>query len=174
MAFSDTDAIGGDLVLKLENAPRPRVHVRLAKHAIAYKHGAAKLHGTYSCRHAEAFAELDAHLQQRSGRLKIPGDAGRSIRCDGKRRHWSVRLVSPIGTYAQGRAWARVTIVACGLLECRQHTVRRHVHLAWNSSSSRPWMAHPTHAGTLHGHPVIPRHRRWPTNWGPSAHTRVG
>ena len=31
MAFSDTDVNGGNLVLTLQNAPTPRVHVSLAK-----------------------------------------------------------------------------------------------------------------------------------------------
>src|SRR4029079_16538431 len=48
MAFSDTDVIGGDLVLTLQNAPTPRVHVTLAKRGGAVHGRAAKVHGTAS------------------------------------------------------------------------------------------------------------------------------
>src|ERR1700750_1738567 len=77
MAFSDTPSVtGGNLVLSLKNAPKPRVHVTMAKKGVAFHGGAAKLHGTYSCTHADSFAELDTHLFQRAGRLKVQGDSG--------------------------------------------------------------------------------------------------
>src|SRR5262249_41190032 len=42
MAFSDTDVIGGNLVLSLVNAPTPKVHVSVAKHGLAFHSGAAQ------------------------------------------------------------------------------------------------------------------------------------
>jgi len=163
MAFSDTDVIGGDLVLTLQNAPTPRVHVTLAKRGVAFHGGAAKLHGTYSCTHSESFAEVDAHLLQRAGRLKIQADSGTAIRCNGKRHHWSTRLVSPVGTYAQGHGVAKVRIISCGLLQCRQDRVKRHVHLVWGSKPHRQWMAHPTSARTEHLRPLVAWQRHWPS-----------
>lgn len=163
MAFSDTKVIGGHLVLTLHNAPRPRVHVTLAKRGVAFHGGAAKLHGTYSCTHAESFAEVDAHLLQRAGRLKIQADSGSAIRCNGKRHHWSTRLVSPVGTYAQGDGVAKVRIISCGLLQCRQDRAKRHVHLVWGSKPHRQWMAHPTTARTEHLRPLVAWQRHWPS-----------
>ncbi len=102
MAFSDSDVNGGNLVLTLKNAPTPHVHVSVAKRGAAFHGGAARVHGTYSCTHGESFAEVDVHLLQRAGRLKIQADSGTNARCDGRRHPWSVRLVSPVGTYARG------------------------------------------------------------------------
>jgi hypothetical protein len=165
MAFSDTpDVNGGNLVLTLQNAPTPRVHVTLAKRGVAFHGGAAKLHGTYSCTHAESFAEISAHLLQRAGRLKIQANSSTGIRCDGTRHHWSSRLVSPVGTYARGKGVAKVRITSCGLLQCRHDAVKRRVHLAWASSPNRQWMARPTTARTEHRRPLIKPQRHWSSN----------
>jgi hypothetical protein len=165
MAFSDTDVIGGNLVLSLKNAPAPRVHATVAKRGLAFlgAAGAARIHGTYSCRHGENVAAVDARLLQRAGRLKIQAESGTRITCDGNRHHWSVRLVSPVGTYVAGRAVAKVTIFACGFLECRHATIKRHIHLAWASGSHRQWMTHPTAAPTLRLRPMLSRQRHWPS-----------
>jgi hypothetical protein len=164
MAFSDTEVIGGDLVLTMQHAPTPTVHVSLAKHGVAFHGGAARLHGTYKCRHGEGFAEVDAHLLQRAGRLKIQADSGTSISCDGARHPWSMRLVSEVGTYARGAAVAKVSIIACGLIECRQARTKRQVHLAWASSPHRQWMKHPTTARTERPRPLISRQHHWPSS----------
>ena len=165
MAFSDTDTIGGTLVLSLKNAPRPRVHVKLSKHGVAFhKGGAAKIHGTYSCTHSESFAVIAAHLRQRAGRLKIQADSGTNIRCNGKRHHWTAKLVSPVGTYAAGKAVAKVGIVSCGLIQCRQAKTQAHLHLTWSSGPQRQWMKHPTTAPRQHPRPLSERHRAWPTS----------
>jgi hypothetical protein len=163
MAFSDTEVIGGNLSLTLTRAPTPRVHVTVAKRGVAFHGGAARIHGSYSCRHGENLSEVDARLLQRAGRLKIPSESGTRIRCDGQRHHWSVRLVSPIGTYARGRALAKVTIFACGLLECSHETIKRHIHLAWASSPNRQWMTRPTTARTERQRPVFSQQRHWPS-----------
>ena len=167
MAFSDTDVIGGNLVLTLQNAPTPHVHVSLAKRGVAFHGhgGAAKLHGTYSCTHAESFAAMVAHLSQRAGRLKIQAESSRGhLRCDGTRHHWSIRLVSPVGTFARGHGFARARIISCGLLVCRQDKAKRHVHLAWASQPHRQWMAHPTTARTGHPRPLMELQRHWPSS----------
>jgi hypothetical protein len=164
MAFSDTAVPGGNLVMTVQNAPTPRVHVALAKHGLAYHGGgAAQIHGTYKCKHGEGFAELASHLLQRAGRLKIQSDSFVSISCDGRRHHWSTRMVSPVGTYAQGRAVAKVRIIACGLIECRQAKAKRHVHLRWAPSSRRPGMVHPF-VRTQRPAPMISRQRHWPSS----------
>jgi hypothetical protein len=163
MAFSDTDVNGGNLVLSLKNAPPPNVHVAVARRGLAFHGGSARLHGTYSCKNAPGFAEVDAHLKQRAGRLKIQATSGAPAVCDGRRRHWSARLVSPFGTYAQGRAVARVTIIGCGLLQCRQATTMRRVHLVWASSSQHQGMVHPSGAPAGRPHPILSRYTHWPT-----------
>jgi hypothetical protein len=162
MAFSDTEVNGGTLVLTAIKAPTPRVHVHVARHGAAFHGGAARLHGSYRCTHAESFAGLSARLLQRAGRLKIQAESDVSVRCDGRRHHWSARLVSQVGTYAQGRAVAKVAIFACGLLECRQDKARRHVRLGWTTARTREWMAHPTTGRTVRPHPLSQRH--WPSS----------
>lgn len=165
MAFSDTgDLSAGTLDLQLRNAPTPVVHMSLAKRGVAFHRGAAKLHGTYACKHADSFAGIDVRLTQRSGRLKIQADGGTGVQCDGARHKWSARLVSAWGTYAQGRAVARGTIFACGLVDCNSTSVKRRVHLTWASGSSRGFVGHPT-TGLTVPRPVAPKQSRWPSNW---------
>jgi hypothetical protein len=164
MVFSDTAVNGGRLVLTLKNAPTPRVHVSVAKRGVAFRGGAARVHGTYFCKHGEEFSVVSAHLFQRAGRLKIQGESGVNIRCNAKRHHWSARVVSPVGTYAAGRAVARVKIFACGLLECRQASARRHIRLAWASGSHRDEvMVHRPTTRTERPRPTIELQRHWPT-----------
>lgn len=148
MAFSDTDVIGGNLVISATKAATPKVHVTVAKHGLAFHGGggAAKLHGSYSCKHNESFSELDARLLQRAGRLKIQAVRGIGALCDGKSHHWSARLVSPVGYFARGPAIARVSLISCGVLECRVDRAKRHVRLTWASGPHRQWMDHPTKA----------------------------
>ncbi len=162
MAFSDTEVIGGNLVLTATDAPTPHVHVTLDKRGVAFHGGAAKLHGTYTCTHADSFAGVTAHLFQRAGRLKIQADGGAGVRCNGKLHHWSARLVSPTGTYAQGRAVAKVGIISCGLVQCRQDHAKRHVALAWSKKPQRAWMTHPTKARTERPSQFLARQRSWP------------
>ncbi|MGA8247353.1 MAG: DUF6299 family protein [Nocardioides sp.] len=162
MAFSDTEVMGGNLVLTLKNAPAPHVHVRLAKHGMAFHGGAAQIHGTYRCTHADSFAGVDTHLRQRAGRLKIQADSGTSVTCDGKPHPWSTRLVSPVGTYAKGAAKAKATIFACGVIQCSHIKVKRDVHLSWAKGAHRQWMKHPT--SSLTGRrPLISQQRHWPS-----------
>ena len=164
MAFSDTETIGGNLVVKLENAPTPRGHVTVAAQGAAFHGGAAKIHGTYRCRHNESFAGIDAHLGQRAGRLKIRGEGhAQSRHCDGKVHDWSARVVSPVGTYAKGRASAKVTIIVCGVLECRRDVAKKTLHLSWAPGPRTP-MGHPSAtSGTTQGSPGLSLQHRWPT-----------
>ena len=150
MVISDTDVNGGTLVLTLKKPPPPpRVHVSVAGRGVAFRGGAARIHGTYFCKRGE-FAGLSGHLFQRAGRLKIQADFGKGIRCNARRHHWSARLVSPVGTYARGHA-VKVQIAACGS-RVPPGQDGRHIHLAWAQRShrqrlgSRPppgWNAHP-------------------------------
>jgi hypothetical protein len=163
MAFSDTvGVIGGTLVLSLKNAPTPRVHVSVAKPGVASHGGAARIHGRYSCTHDMTFAGVAAHLYQRAGRLKIQADSETRIRCNGMSHHWSARLVSQVGTYAEGHAVAKVAIDVCGLLVCREDTAKSSIHLVWAAGSKRRWMMHPPAARPGRPHPMIGRERRWP------------
>jgi hypothetical protein len=163
MVFSDDAVNGGNLVLSLANAPTPSVHVAVAKRGTATHGGAATVHGTYSCTHADSFAEVDAHLLQRAGRLKIQADSGTAIQCDGKRHPWSVRLVSPVGTYARGHASTKVSIIACGLLECRQAKTTGKVQLSWASSSRRQAFTHPSMAPTARPRSIHSLYQHWPS-----------
>ena len=162
MAISDTKVIGGHLSLSLKKAPPPpRVHVSLAARGVAYRGGAARLHGTYSCKHGTS-ASLDVRLLQRAGRLKIGAEGGKEIRCNGSRRHWSLRLVSPTGTYARGPAVAHARIDACGPFSCRHATTRRHIHLAWATGSHRQQQFLPPTTGTAR--PRVERPGQWSGN----------
>jgi hypothetical protein len=137
MAFSDTGTNGGRLVLSLEKAPpEPRVNVSVAPRGLVFRGGAARLNGTYSCRNGD-FAALDVGLFQRAGRLKVRGRFVSEIRCDGQRRRWSARVVSPVGTYARGHASARIAIVACGMITCTRDRATRKVRLAWGTGPDR-------------------------------------
>lgn len=161
MVFSDTDVTGGRLVLSVENPPPPpRVQVSVAGRGVAFRGGAARLHGTYSCANGD-FNVLNGSLLQRAGRLKIQAEFGREIRCTGSRHRWSVRLVSPVGTYARGRAVATVRIVACGVFVCRQGSSKRQVHLAWAAGSSRQRSLQPTTTRTQRPRPLVEQ-RQWP------------
>jgi hypothetical protein len=164
MAFSDTDVNGGTLVLTLKDAPTPRAHVSVAKHGVAFHGGAARIHGTYSCKHGDSFAVVAAHLLQLAGRLKIQADSETSARCDGSRHNWSARLVSPVGTYARGHALAKVAIFVCGVVECRHAKTKRRIHLAWASGPQRQWMLHPSTARTERPRPMIGSQRHWPSS----------
>lgn len=154
MAFSDTDTIGGSLDLSLTHAPRPATHVTVAKKGKAFHGGAATLHGTYSCANDFFGSELDAHLLQRAGRLKIQADGFRSVRCDGKKHPYSVRLVSPTGYYAKGAARARISLTACGVSTCAVSTAKGRITLAWASAirQRQAWMKQPTHLPEVRPH----------------------
>lgn len=165
MAFSDNEVIGGSLVLSLKNAPTPTVHVKVAKGGVAFHGGGgARIHGTYRCTHDESFGGVTATLLQRAGRLKIQGQGGAEVRCNGKTHPWKARVVSPVGTYAKGHAQADVTIFACGILVCRQAKASAHVTLAWAAHSRSRGMSHPSIARTEHPHPLLRNQRHWPSS----------
>jgi hypothetical protein len=163
MVISDTGVNGGRLVLSLRKAPPPpRVHVSIARRGLAFRGGAARIHGSYVCKRAE-FVELTGTLFQRAGRLKIRDGFGQGTRCNGRRHHWSARLVSRVGTYARGHALAQVRIIACGAFECRRDRARRHIHLAWAAGSQRQRSVQPS--TTRVGRPLRPlfeRQGHWP------------
>lgn len=162
MVVSDTGVNGGRLVLSLENAPPPpRVHVSMAQRGVAFRGGAARLNGTYSCKHGE-FAALNGTLFQRAGRLKIQAEFGRRIRCNGERRRWSARVVSPVGTYARGHALASVRIVACGILACRQARTKREIELAWAIGSHRRQLVQPPTTRMQRPRPLVGLQGHWP------------
>jgi hypothetical protein len=163
MAFSDTQGVdGGNLVLSLKNAPPPRVHVGIAKRGKASHSGAARLHGTYFCKGGVVFTDISAKIRQRAGRLKIQGEHGTQVRCNGKRHPWSMRIFSPTGTYAGGRAVAKVKIFACGILVCRHEgTTRQHITLVGHGPSRRG-IGHPTTARQPRAHPLLGFQKHWP------------
>jgi hypothetical protein len=162
MVISDTNVIGGKLVLTLKKAPPPPgVRVSVARRGVAFRGGAARIHGTYFCNHGE-FAALSSHLFQLAGRLKIQAESEKRIQCDARRHRWSVRLVSPIGTYARGHAVARVRIIACGLLACRHDTTRRHVFLVRAPRAQRQPLLSPSTTRMERPRPLVERQGHWP------------
>lgn len=164
MVFSDTDVNGGRLVLSLKKAPPPpRVHVTVAKRGVAFRGGAgaARLHGTYSCKHGQ-FARLSGTLHQRAGRLKIRAELGKRIQCDGRHHHWSALMISPVGTYVRGHARAKIQIIACGIVVCRHDEARRHIHLAWAPRSQPQRWVQPSTTRMGRPRPLIERQRYWP------------
>lgn len=163
MAFSDTDTIGGNLDLSLTNAPAPKVHVSMDKHGTALKSSAAKVHGTYFCKNGEGFTDIGARLRQRAGRLKIQGSHDTQVVCDGKRHHWSMKVFSPFGTFAAGKAVGKVKIIACGILLCRHEgTARKHVTLGGVSPANRRQAGHVPAAQHLRPHPLLGFSKHWP------------
>jgi hypothetical protein len=162
MVFSDTDINGGNLVLSLETAPPPpRVHVSVATRGVAFRGGAARLHGTYTCKNGD-FATVGGALLQRAGRLKIQGAFGEEIRCDGRRHHWSSLVISPVGTYAPGLAVAKVRIDACGTFACRHDRTKRNIHLARAAGSHRQQSMPPPATQAERPRPLVEQQRHWP------------
>jgi hypothetical protein len=166
MAFSDDPNVnGGKLVLSLKKAPPPpRVHISVAKRGVAFHGGggAARLHGTYSCRHG-SFAFLGGTLHQRAGRLKIPAKFTKRLRCNGRHHRWSALVVSDVGTYARGHAWTGVTIFACGIVTCRHDTAgRHHIHLAWARRWQPQRSVQPSSVRTDGPRPLVQRQAQWP------------
>ena len=161
MAFSDTDTIGGRLVLAIKQPPPPpRVRVTLARGGVALRGGAARLHGTYICRNGQ-FADLSGALFQRAGRLKITAEFFQEVRCDGRRHVWRSRAVSQFATYARGRARARVTVAACGVFECRNATARHRIHLVGTGGGSHQRSAQPSVTRQVRPYPLVASERRW-------------
>jgi len=164
MAFSDTDVNGGRLVLSLKKAPPPpRVHVSVAKRGVAFRGGAgaARLHGTYSCKHGQ-FARLSGTLHQRAGRLKIRAELSKGLQCNGRHHRWSALLVSPVGTYVRGRARARVRVIACGIVACRHDEARRHIRLAWARRSQPQRLVQPFTSRAQPPRALVERQGSWP------------
>lgn len=164
MVISDTDVNGGRLVLSLKKAPPPpRVHVTIAKRALAFRGGAAQIHGNYTCANGDS-AELVGTLFQRAGRLKISAEFYKEVRCNGKRHTWKARLVSPTATYAKGRARANVTITTCGIFQCRQDKAQRRVRLVSAGGRSGHRSLPPSISRPEQSRPLVERQRHWPTN----------
>ena len=164
LVVSDTEKVGGRLVLSLKNAPPPpRVRVTLAKRGVVFGGGAARLRGTYFCRNGES-AYLYGTLFQRAGRLKIPAEFGKAVRCDGKRHRWSARAVSPIATYDRGAARGKVTVAACGVFQCRQASARRrHMDLVRAGGGSGQRARVPSVDRSPHRlRPLVARQGHWP------------
>jgi hypothetical protein len=162
MVISDTDVNGGRLVLSVKKAPPPpRAHVTIARRGQALRGGAARIHGTYTCRHGD-FTELFGTLFQRAGRLKISAEFYKQIRCNGRPHNWRARLVSPIATYARGGALAKVTINACGIFQCRHDRARRRVHLVSAGGRSGHRSAPVSTRRIEHARPLVERQGHWP------------
>ena len=138
------------------------MHVTIAKRGLAFRGGAARIHGTYSCSVAES-ADMFGTLVQRAGRLKIPAEFGKEILCNGRRHNWRARLVSSTGTYARGRARATVTVEACGVFECGDASARRRVHLV-RAGGRKGQRLVPSVDRTERARPLVTQQRRWPNS----------
>lgn len=160
MVFSDTRKNGGSMVLSVKNAPSPKMHVSVAKRGVAFRGGAARIHGTYRCKNAD-FAFASAILRQRAGRLKIRGEGDVEARCNGKPHRWSARVVSPVGTYARGKASVKVTLFGCGLVECRHDQATHGMRLTWAKKPGRSALGPTMH--TMRAEPRVWLGKHWPT-----------
>ena len=166
MVISDTEVNGGKLVLTLDKAPPPpKVHVTIARRGVAYRGGAARVHGWYSCRYGD-FAKLYGTLMQRAGRLKIPGDIYKELGCNGVHRRWSARVVSATGIYARGRARVWVELDACGVFECRADTAKRRIrlHRAAAHGPNRQRLLRQVPDRLQLPRPLVEQQRHWPTS----------
>jgi hypothetical protein len=161
MVFSDTETNGGSMVLRVRNAPSPKMHVTVARHGVAFHGGAARVHGTYRCKNAD-FAFIDAVIRQRAGRLKIRGEGDVDARCNGKTHRWSARVVSPVGTYARGKAKVKVTLFGCGLIDCRHDQASHDLRLAWGKGKGGGSTASPSER-VARPQPAAWSGRHWPT-----------
>lgn len=124
MVISDTAQVGGHLVLSVRRPPPPpRIRLRVAPRGLAYKGGAARVHGTYRCRNAQGDRGIFGKISQRVGRMKIPARFSDRVRCDGETHRWSARAVSPTGIYDRGPARVQLGAFACGMFRCVQRSV---------------------------------------------------
>ena len=172
MVISDTDKNGGNLVLSLHRPPPPpRIKVTLAHRGLAYKGGAARLHGTYSCRHARGDSGIFGKISQRVGRLKIPARFRDSVRCNGKTHRWSARAVSQTGIYDRGPARVRIGAFACGMFACASvGSEAQQVRLV--RASGRDQHPRRSHAPLpAHPRPLVDRMTHWGADGGSSGDT---
>lgn len=164
MVFADTSVRGGRLVLSVDTPPPPpRVHVTVARSGVVLRDGAARLHGTFSCK-GGVFAGVNTRLFQRAGRLKVRGQSVGEVRCNGTRHEWSARVVSPVGTYAPGHALATVTIIGCGIFDCSRDKTSRPVHLSRAVVSHRQPSMFLSTVGLPRPGPLAQLQRRWPAS----------
>jgi hypothetical protein len=99
---------------------------------------------------------------QRAGRLKIPGEFYKFVRCSGTPRHWSARVVSPVGTYARGLARVKTRLEACGPFECGHEVVRHRVRLLRAAKQGPTSVAVPGVERLERPRPLADAPRRWP------------
>lgn len=133
LAFSDTAANGGDLVVTFDNAPPPpEVTVTVNPRGVANKDGSATLSGTYSCSNADDFfSDIEGTLTQQVGRVKINGFFFVSpIQCDGATHTWSGTAFSDNGVFKGGKGASVTFAFACGALECAVGYVEQTVQLS--------------------------------------------
>jgi hypothetical protein len=138
------------------------VKVTLAHRGLAYKGGAARLHGTYSCKNAHGDSGIFGKISQRVGRMKIPARFRHGVRCNGETHRWSARAVSQTGIYDRGPARVRLGAFACGMFACAQvgsSPVRVELVRA-DGRDRHPRRSH----GTLPAHPRPTADRM--THWG--------
>jgi hypothetical protein len=166
MVVSDTEKNGGTLVVSLHRPPpSPNIRVTVAPRGLAYRGGAARLHGTYSCRNAPGDSGISGTLVQRVGRLKIPARFRDTVRCDGRTRRWSARAVSATGIFDRGPAKVRIRAFACGMFSCVAvgHSPQR-IRLVRASAADKRARTRPAEQGravVVHPRPIVDRAPAW-------------
>lgn len=121
VAFSDTAAVGGNLVVTFDNAPPPpEATITVNPRGVANKDGSATIGGTYSCTNADDFfSDIEGTLTQQVGRVKITGFFFvNPIQCDGATHTWSGTAYSDNGLFKGGKGASVTFAFACGVFEC--------------------------------------------------------
>lgn len=90
--------------------------------------GTATLSGVATCSGAD-FVALDVSLTQRVGRFRINGYGFGWLECSSEGQPWSIEVHGENGTFAGGRATARVEAWACNEEECDFDQAVREVRL---------------------------------------------
>ena len=141
VAFSDTDVVGGNLVMTVDKAPpAPKIKVTVDNAGLAFKDGTAQLSGTFMCKNAQ-FLDLQGQLTQIWRRVKIQGFLFKEFpgtKSDGRLHSWNRTAVSDNGLYAAGPATVSMFDFACGVIFCNEVDITRKVTLHKSSLLHAP------------------------------------
>jgi Family of unknown function (DUF6299) len=130
VAFSDTEANGGTLVVTFDaTPPPPSVTLDVDDRAQVDRNGSVVLSGTYTCADAD-FADVFGTVTQRVGRVFISGSFGLSLLCDGSPQTWQAETVGQTGLFAGGKAATVSFAFACNVVTCTEYTFEDTVKLS--------------------------------------------
>lgn len=139
MAFSDSRANGGDLVLSLDTVKPPTLDVVVSDTAVLSPDGAITVSATVRCTGA-SFLGLETQVRQPVGRLFVMGFyfTESDTACDGTDQVVEMPVQPDNGIFAGGRALVDVLGYACGPFDCAEFTVTRYEVQVKRASSDLP------------------------------------